>query len=138
MGNDGTTRDLVLGKLETRVMEILWAQGASSVHDVVESLNRDLAYTTVMTTLSRLFTKGLLDRQKSDRAFVYSPRISREDWGRKRVGQLVAGFLGGPDPSRELLVSCLLDAVSEQDVQLLDELEKKIRAKRRDLARRSA
>lgn len=128
-------RQLALGHLETSVMEILWSKGKSSVRDVVEGLSRPLAYTTVMTTLDRLFKKGLLGRQKSDRAFLYSPRLSRPEWERLRAGNLVAGFLTGPEPSREMLLSCLLDAVGEHDVLLLEELEKKIRMKRRELFR---
>jgi hypothetical protein len=52
-----------LGHLEVTVMEILWRRGQSNVHDVVAELGRPLAYTTVMTTLDRLYKKGLLDRQ---------------------------------------------------------------------------
>lgn len=126
----------VLGRLEISVMEILWARGESSVRDVVERLGRPLAYTTVMTTLDRLFKKSLLDRRKSERAFLYSPRFSRWEWERKRAGDLVAGFLTGPQPSRELLLSCLVEAVGQHDEALLDELEKKIRMKRRELSRR--
>jgi predicted transcriptional regulator len=121
-----------LGPLEIMVMEILWARGESSVHDVVPQLARPLAYTTVMTTLDRLFKKGLLDRRKSERAFVYVPRLSRRDWEHKRTGEFVAGFLSGPKPSGELLISCLVEAVS-QDKALLDELERRIRKKREEL-----
>ena len=124
-----------LGRLEVSVMEILWARGASSVRDVAQRLGRPLAYTTVMTTLDRLFKKGLLERRKSDRAFVYSPRMTRGEWEWKRAGDVMAGFLAAP-PSRELLLSCLLDAVGQHDEALLDELEKKIRMRRRELARR--
>ena len=125
-----------LGSLEFELMEVLWSRGESSVRDVVPKLNRPLAYTTVMTTLDRLFKKGLLDRHKSDCAFVYSPQLSRDEWERRRAGNLVAGFLSGPNPSRELLLSCLLDVVGEHDASLLDELEKRIRSRRKELARR--
>lgn len=127
---------LALGTLEMEVMEILWARGESNVSDVVQKLERPLAYTTVMTTLDRLFKKNLLDRRKSGRAFVYSPRFSYEEWEHKRAQGLVAGFLAGPQPSRELLISCLLDAVDQHDKVLLDELEKKVRMRRRELLRR--
>jgi predicted transcriptional regulator len=129
------SQTLALGSLELELMEILWSGGESSVRDVVPKLNRPLAYTTVMTTLDRLFKKGLLDRHKSDRAFVYSPSFSRQEWERRRAGNLVAGFLSGPNPSRELLLSCLLDAVGEHDASLLDDLEKKIRTRRKELSR---
>ena len=125
-----------LGPLEVRVMEILWARGESCVRDVVERLSCSLAYTTVMTTLDRLFKKGLLARRKSGRAFLYAPKLSAGDWERKRAGDLVAGFLATALPSRELLASCLLDAVHEYDDELLDELERTIRRKRRELQRR--
>jgi len=126
---------LVLGPLEIHVMEVLWASGQSSVRDVVEKLESKLAYTTVMTTLDRLFKKGLLERQKSERAFLYSPRLSSEEWERRRAGDLVAGFLAGPEPSRDLLLSSLVDAVGQHDAMLLDELEEKIRRKREELSR---
>lgn len=117
-------------------MQILWERGSGNVRDVVQGLERQLAYTTVMTTLDRLFKKGLLDRRKADRAFVYSPQLSRAEWERRRAGNLVAGFLAGPRPSRELLLSCFLDAVGEHDAILLDELERKIRMKRKELFRK--
>ncbi|HXC86425.1 MAG TPA: BlaI/MecI/CopY family transcriptional regulator [Candidatus Cybelea sp.] len=129
------SRSLALGNLEFQLMEILWTRGESSVRDVVPMLSRPLAYTTVMTTLDRLFKKGLLDRHKSDRAFVYSPLFSRQEWERRRAGNLVAGFLSGPHPSRELLLSCLLEAVGEHDATLLDDLEKKIRSRRKEILR---
>lgn len=125
-----------LGTLEARVMELLWARGESSVRDVFESIDRPLAYTTVMTTLERLFKKGLLDRCKSGRAFLYSPAMDREEWERRRAGGLVAGFLDGRNGSRELLVSSLLDAIGGHDLRLLDELEKKIRRRRKQLNER--
>ncbi|MGA8220533.1 MAG: BlaI/MecI/CopY family transcriptional regulator [Candidatus Acidiferrales bacterium] len=125
-----------LGPLELNVMEILWKRGECDVHSVVEKLDRPLAYTTVMTTLDRLFKKGLLDRRKLHRSFVYQPKLSRAEWEQKRAGELVAGFLAGPEPSRELLLSCFLDVVGEHDAALLDELEKKIRLKRKELSAR--
>ncbi|HUK52397.1 MAG TPA: BlaI/MecI/CopY family transcriptional regulator [Candidatus Binatia bacterium] len=122
-----------LGPLEHRLMGILWSRGESCVRDVVVCLEGTLAYTTVMTTLDRLFKKGLLDRRKSGRAFLYAPRLSSGEWERKRAETLVAGFLAGAQPGRELLVSCLLDAVGDDDGVLLDELERTIRRKRREL-----
>jgi predicted transcriptional regulator len=125
-----------LGHLETTVMEILWEQGASNVHDVSRHLARPLAYTTVMTTLDRLYKKGLLDRQKQDRAFLYTPLYSRREWEQKRAGEFMAGFLAGPTPARDLLISSLVEAAGEHDAALLDELEKQIRLKREELRRR--
>ena len=125
-----------LGPLEVDVMEVVWTIGPSSVRDVVERMQRKLAYTTVMTTLDRLYKKGLLAREMTERAFVYSPMVTREDWDRRRAGEMMAGFLTGPEESRHLLLSCLVDAVGTHDAVLLDELEKKIQRKREELARK--
>lgn len=129
--------EAAFGPLEIAVMEILWTHGEANVHDVVQKLNRSLAYTTVMTTLDRLYKKGVLLRRKQDRAFVYTQRWSRMEWEQKRAGEFVAGFLAGPKPSGELLISCLVDAVGQHDEALLDELERKIKMKRRELDRRA-
>jgi predicted transcriptional regulator len=132
-----TGQQFLLGPLEIQVMGVLWAAGECSVRDVVEQLDRKLAYTTVMTTLDRLFKKGLLDRQKSERAFLYTTRLSHQDWERQRAGDLVAGLLAGSQPSRELLLSSLVEAVGQHDVTLLEQLEVKIRAKRKELSKGS-
>jgi len=118
------------------VMEILWQRGESNVHDVIAKLDRPLAYTTVMTTLDRLYKKGLLLRRKSERAFLYFTRQTRLEWEQKRAGEFMAGFLNGPQAAGELLISCLVEAVGQKDAALLDDLERKIRRKRRDLDRR--
>jgi predicted transcriptional regulator len=133
---DSSANPPVLGPLEIAVMEILWDQGESNVHDVVQRIDRPLAYTTVMTTLDRLYKKGLLSRHKSERAFLYSTRQTRLEWEQKRAGEFVAGFLNGPQAAGEMLISCLVEAVGQKDAALLDDLERKIRVKRRELSER--
>ena len=129
-------QQLSLGRLEFDLMQILWARGESNVRDVAQQLSRPLAYTTVMTTLDRLYKKGLLDRRMPDRAFLYSARFSQPEWERTQAENVLTNFLTGPQASRELMLSSFLDAVGEHDTALLDELEKKIRRKRRELFRR--
>ena len=125
-----------LGHLEIIIMEILWGRGESSVHDVMPHLQRPLAYTTVMTTLDRLFKKGLLTRRKSGLAFFYLPSLDRPEWERKRAGDFVTSFLAGPQQSIDSLISGLVEAVSERDAELLAKMEEKIRMKRKELSRR--
>lgn len=125
-----------LGPLEADVMDVLWNCAQGSVRDVIRHLARPLAYTTVMTTLDRLYKKGLLSRRKSERAFVYEARLSRQQWEEKRAGDFLAAFLSGPQPSGEVLISCLVDVVGTRDEALLDDLERKIRIKRKQLSRR--
>lgn len=136
LGGNGALAAAALGPLEMELMRILWSHGESNVREVVCRLHRALAYTTVMTTLDRLYKKGFLDRRMPDRAFVYAPRFSEEEWQRRQAETVVAGWLMGSRPSRELLFSSFLDAVGEHDVKLLDELERKIRRKRREMLRR--
>jgi hypothetical protein len=66
---------------------------------------------------------------------LYAPRWTRREWEQKRAGDFVAGFLASPAASGDLLISSLVDAVGQYDTALLDELERKIRSKRRELGR---
>src|SRR5438874_11804095 len=111
-------------------MEVLWRNGEANVHDVAGRLDRPLAYTTVMTTLDRLYKKGLLDRRKFERAFFYSPRLSRDEWEQKQAREVLAEL-----PSQSL-ISCLVEVVEAQDEAPLDERDKRIRMRRRPLQRR--
>jgi len=117
-------------------MAILWEHGESNVHQVAERLERPLAYTTVMTTLDRLYKKGLLDRRKFERAFIYSPRTSRAEFEQQAAADVVVGYLARPHPAGEVLISSLVDVVGQLDEALLDELERKIQEKRKELEQR--
>lgn len=118
-----------LGHLESTIMEILWRKGELSVKELAELIDRPLAYTTVMTTLDRLYKKGLLDRRKRDRAFFYSPKLTFRDWIRRRAGDLVRALRAGA--SEEVVASSLVDAIGKHDRALLDELERQIRVRRK-------
>ena len=128
---------LLLGPLEIQVMEVLWNGGERSVRDVAEQLDRKLAYTTVMTTLDRCSRRDCSIARNRNARFLYTPRISHQEWERQRAGDLVAGLLAGSQPSRELLLSSLVDAVGQHDVNLLEQLEEKIRRKRKELSKRN-
>lgn len=71
-----------LGKLERAVLEVLWDRGEPSlVRDVVRALvDRDLAYTTVMTVLDRMEKKGVVRRERDGRAWRYEPTAGRESY----------------------------------------------------------
>lgn len=123
------------GSLESRVMDVVWERaGEVSVRDVHVALGESaVAYTTVMTTLDRLYKKGVLARRKEGRAFLYAAAASREQLGLTLARDLLAGLLGhGQEVTRPLL-SSLVDAVGEQDRLLLDELDRMVRDKRRQL-----
>lgn len=117
---------LELGELESKIMAILWKHGRASVREVTALLAPPLAYTTVMTTLDRLFKKGLLERSESERAFLYWARFTAEEWSMARAKRMLTAVLVDHEPSRELLISTLLETIGQHDATLLDELELKI------------
>jgi predicted transcriptional regulator len=125
-----------LGKLEIEVMEYVWARGETRVRDVHSLLEGRVAYTTLMTTLDRLHKKGLLDRRKENRAFVYSPRLTRHQISQGIARDLIDGMLARENGQTEPVLACLIDAVSDHDRALLDDLERMIQKKRRALPRK--
>src|SRR5688572_12019197 len=118
------------GHLEREVMDVLWRTNAVSVRTVQGQLPRPVAYTTVMTTLDRLFKKGFVARARDGRAFVYTAAHSRERVEAAVAAGFLTGFLAGGSGARPML-SNLVDVVAEQDGALLDELELLVREKRR-------
>jgi predicted transcriptional regulator len=125
------------GHLERDVMEIMWQVEAASVRDVQQRLPRTPAYTTVMTTLDRLFKKGFVGRVRQGRAFLYTAAHSREQVEAAVTAGLLTGFLEESSRARPLL-SNLVDVVAEQDEALLDELDALVREKRRSVGRGDA
>ena len=126
-------RSLPLGRLETLVMDCLW-QGAEamSVRDVALRLNGPWAYTTLMTTLDRLFKKNLLNREPKGRAFVYRARVSRAELGVRALTTAVSD-IGAGAPDRDLAIAALVDAIESHDPRWLDSLDRMVREKKRAL-----
>ena len=119
-----------LGPLERELMELVWQSDEASVRDVHEQVQRRLAYTTVMTTLDRLFRKGILVRIRRGRAFVYSAKISRQQIAQNAFQKVLDHVADSFRNETRPVMACLLDAVSEQDLVSLDELEEMIRQRR--------
>ena len=120
-----------LGDLERAVMEIAWAGNEVSVRSACERLGSSVAYTTVMTTMDRLFKKGLLARRKEGRAFLYRATATRDELEGAIASELVQNLLHHTGAEALPVLSSLVDAVSEHDRALLDELERLVREKRR-------
>jgi predicted transcriptional regulator len=120
-----------LGARELEVLQVLWSCGAATVQQVSDQLRSNLAYTTVMTTLDRLYKKGALRREKQERAFVYQPAVTPSDLERHRASTFIKTFFGS-SASHDLLISCLVDAVQHYDHDLLQQLESKIRVARQN------
>jgi BlaI family transcriptional regulator, penicillinase repressor len=119
----------VLGKLEAEVMQALWQQPGQTVSDVEERLrrNREIARTTVLTTLDRMYRKGYLIREKQGKAFVYAPRYTREQFEREMAQEVLGALLGGLG---EPALSTFVELVGEDEGKL-DRLEELIRQRRK-------
>lgn len=124
-----------LGKLEREVMQFVWQRETCSVRDVYDEFAGRVAYTTLMTTLDRLYKKNLLERRKDGRAFIYAPRVSPEELEQGIAQDVLDVLLGRNEQAVEPVLACIVDAVSAHDRELLDELERLIKEKRRDLRR---
>ncbi|MGH3114782.1 MAG: BlaI/MecI/CopY family transcriptional regulator [Gaiellaceae bacterium] len=106
-----------LGELQAEVMDVFWGRGDATVREVVTKLNErhDLAYTTILTLVSRLWLRGLLARELEGRGFRYRAAKSREEFlaelSDELIDRLIADFgeiavarlgerLEGLDPKR--------------------------------------
>ncbi len=130
-GKDGLEK--TLGNLEVQIMDAVWsADGEVSVQDVQETLaqsGKQAAYTTVMTTLSRLHKKGFLARAMRGKAYHYTARVSRSELSDTVTRQVVDGLLS---TFAEPAMSYFVEALSENDPGKLDSLAALIEKKRRE------
>jgi len=124
-----------LGPLESALLRALWKRRDGTVRELIEEQHVEGAYTTVMTTLDRLYKKGVLERTAEGRAYRYRPRQTEEEFNRTNVSaglqELFRSVRGGRAP-----VSFLVDEITKHDADLLDELQRAIEAKRRELKKR--
>jgi len=121
-----------LGPLEERLLDALWERASATVRELVEGDCPDLAYTTVMTTLDRLFKKNLLCRDAEGRAFRYTPRLSRQALHQEVASEAFRQLLDA-SPAASLPLSHLVEILTERDARLLDDLRQLVEAKRREL-----
>jgi predicted transcriptional regulator len=126
----GRSSKTQLGPLEQQLLEELWKWKSATVRELLDRSNLELAYTTVMTTLDRLYKKQLLDRSAEGRAFRYSPRHTQEELKKAAVGETVRQLLSS-SPAASLPLSYLVEAVSDHDAGLLDQLQQLVDQKRR-------
>ncbi|MFH1833949.1 MAG: BlaI/MecI/CopY family transcriptional regulator [bacterium] len=121
----------VMGELEEEIMECVWERGPASVRDVHRCLlaKRDIAYTTVMTVMSRLAEKGLLVRHPEGRAFIYSARAPRVEYCAGVVKEFMDGMsVGASKP----VLAHFIESLTADDAAQLDMLSEIIEEKRRE------
>ena len=103
------------GELEAAVLSVLQdATAALSPAEVRELLGSDLAYTTVVTILSRLHAKGVLRRRKDGRAYRYTPVADQPGLAARQMTRVLDG-----EPDREAVLSRFVSELSDRDEDLL-------------------
>lgn len=118
-----------LGELESAVMDYLWAGGDGEAKAVHQALGerRGITVNTIQSTLKRLYEKALLAREKVSHAHVYRPRISREDFQRGLLDQLVTELMRG---EASAMVSAFVDLTERAGPEHLARLEAMVAERR--------
>ena len=103
------------GELEATVLAVLQGAGSPlSPGEVRERIGGTLAYTTVVTILSRLHAKGVLERTKAGRAYLYSPVADEPGLAARRMTRVLDG-----EADREAVLARFVSALSDSDEELL-------------------
>jgi predicted transcriptional regulator len=120
----------VFGELEAAIMACLWARGGGTVSEVFKALTaqREVAYSTVRTVMERLAEKGYLRCDNHQRAYVYTPTQSQDDFLRQ-LGQTILGGLW-QDFGETFATHLLEETVRQCDLDDLDRLQALIEARR--------
>jgi len=120
----------VLGPLEAEVMEIIWDRGEVTVRDVhrVLAARREIAYTTVMTTMGRLSDKKLLSRIEDQPAHRYVALLSREQYANSTVKNVVDWLV---NHFRDPAVAYFIDRVEEEDGDVIESLREAIEQRKK-------
>ncbi|MBN1360178.1 MAG: BlaI/MecI/CopY family transcriptional regulator [Sedimentisphaerales bacterium] len=120
-----------LGELQRAVMEVVWKRGEASVHDVRERLSRqkELAYTTILTTLQKLEKAGWLSHRSEGKSYIYVPTRSREQAGAGSVRRFLKQVFEGD------AVAMFQHLIRESDLseEDLGEVRKMIEEKRKEM-----
>ncbi|HEX6287555.1 MAG TPA: BlaI/MecI/CopY family transcriptional regulator [Herpetosiphonaceae bacterium] len=118
----------VLGPLETKIMQIVWREKSITVKQVHRKLQDspekpDIAYTTVMTTMTRLADKGILDRRRDGLAYVYTPAVTKDDFETMMVRRVLDGLM---DDYEDETIDYLLDYLARNDPKRLQKMQREL------------
>lgn len=124
-------KHLSLGPLEAEIMHLLWEFGSATVKDVHDRIladpDRDLAYASVTTVLNRLVQKGWVVCDKRDRAFVWTPTLSRQEAQMLKAHDHLRQFLSISNPD---IVAAFADELDQTSLAQLDAIAERIRQAR--------
>ena len=115
--------EIRLGRLELKIMNIVWDKGKATVHDVKDAISRGRkpAYSTILTMMRKLEAKGYLEHEVDDRTYVYRAMVSREAVRHSLLGDLVERLFEG---SPSMLVSSLVEQnrITEAELREIQKL----------------
>ena len=114
-----------LGDLELAVMDHLWSRGGQDAKQVHRAIGRGrhITLNTIQSTLKRLFEKGLLEREKVSHAHVYAPCVTRADFHRGALQEVVDRLMGGKS---DAMLSAFIGVAEQVGPEQLEQLEKLI------------
>jgi predicted transcriptional regulator len=120
----------IFGELEARLVDSVWKLGEASVQDVISHLGGDLNYKTTMTVLNRLVEKGVLQRRKAGRAFVYTAAATRQALLADVFDQMVRGMFD--TEFRDIALAQIVQTAESVDPRILTELSRLIEQRSHD------
>lgn len=118
----------VLGPLETKIMQIVWREKSTTVKLVHRRLQdtpdrADIAYTTVMTTMTRLAEKGILNRRRDGLAYIYTPAVTKDDFETMMVRRVLDGLM---DDYEDETIDYLIHYLAKKDPQRLQRMQREL------------
>lgn len=115
------------GDLEAVIMDRGWASEEDfTVRDIYESLRleREIAYTTVMSTMDNLHRKGWLDRKRDGKAYLYWPTLTREEYSAQLMRQALDGTRS------DLVLAHFVEQITDDETDALRAVLRRLRPKR--------
>jgi predicted transcriptional regulator len=120
----------IQGELQAQAMAALWRRGAGTVEQVRGELPPRYrgAYNTIQTVLNRLADRGLLERQREGRGFVYRPRLTEAEY---LSGSIRRTLAGASSDARQAALASIIGGLRPEEAAELEQLARQARAARR-------
>ena len=118
------------GELQIQIMAALWRIGSGTVEDVRMAMPARYrsAYNTVQTVLNRLTTRGLLEREREGRGFVYRPKVTEAEYLSGSIRRTLAGASSG---ARQAALASIIGGLRPDELSALEDLARQARGKRK-------
>ncbi len=122
----------LFGELELQVMAVLWEKKEASVYDVQNSIGKNIAYTTIMTVLSRMYSKGMVERSKSGKNYIYSIKKGKSLALSTMLDKIKNSIFGGKSIQ---MVNYLIDNANDIQQEELELISAIIEKRKKEIKR---